>query len=113
MKQNRIPVRRNAAQSLEYTFLDEDGAAVNLSNAQSLYCELKLEGSVYSRVNAALDGPASGGSVTAPFTPDTVGVWTAQFFAEDSLGNRIPGEPVRFKVVKNVEDLGLSELPSY
>jgi hypothetical protein len=108
------PVRKTTSEPFIYTFKDENGVVIDLSNAQSLYLELKVQGQLFQTVPASFMGSPPLGTLTAgPTTLPVSGIWTAQFFAVDSLGNRCIGEPIRFRVVDNVEDLALDGLLNY
>jgi hypothetical protein len=113
MIQYRKPIRNNSNQQFSYTFKDENGSLVDLSSAVSVYLELKLQGIVFTTVPAVVVSAVAGTVSVASYKLTGLGPWTAQFFAVDFLGTIVPGEPIQFEVVSNVEDLLLDELANY
>jgi hypothetical protein len=112
--QYRVPVRNHTPQLLQYQFLDPSGQPIDLGPYASATLEVKLQGQAAVSVPALILSPASQGQVqVASYTFTAVGVWDAQFYAQDNTGNRLYGEPVQFRVVPNLEDLDLAQLPSY
>lgn len=109
----RTPVRMNVPQDIRYIFRDPDQVIIDLSAYTSVVLETKLQGAVYSTVTAAFDGAKTTGAVrVASLSFTTAGVWDLQFVADDGT-NKLFGEPVQIKVVRNVENLDLNQLPQY
>lgn len=113
MQQFSFPVRVNTPQVFEYSFTDSSGTPIDLTGYEVVVLELKCQGFVFSMTAAEVVDPSAGKvrKVDQAFTQ--VGLWIAQFYFVNSSGRRVYGDPVQFKVVKNIDDLDLQELPSY
>lgn len=97
-----------------YTYHDETGSIIDLTNYNPFFLEVKLQGQVYTIAAASVVGsPTSGVVQSALFLVAGIGVWTVQFFAVDAFSNKLPGELLIFTVVPNVDDLALTQLPNY
>lgn len=116
MKQHRFPVREATPQELEYTFRDADNAVIDLTPYDSVYLLVKLQGSAFDEdewmVEAEFVSKPDGEVRYVGFAFGD-GEWTAQFKCQIGTSNPLYGEPVRFKVVKNVDTLGANELPEF
>lgn len=110
-----IPIRLNTPQVIgPYTFVDQDGVVIPLDDYVSCMLELKKQGVIYDSIASVILTPASEGKVKlASYTFVAQGIWDLQFYVTDGSGNRVFGEPLQIRVVKNVEDLSLSELAKY
>ncbi len=113
MIQYRIPIRSNVPQLLQYTFKDQSGSPINLSNYVIAALEIELQGTAFLAFGASITNSAAGQVQYSNYTFATTGVWTVQFRVMDIAGNRLYGEPVQFTVVPNVEDMTGSQLLSY
>lgn len=114
--QYRIPIRRNVPQAIgPYTFKDQNGNIIPLTNYITFNCEVKVQGALYQILAAQLTGlPATGQVQTInPFAFPSVGTWDVQFVCIDGSGNNLYGEPIQINVVPNVDDLALTQLPVY
>lgn len=111
------PVRINMPVKIGvYTFKDETGTAINLTTtfvASAYYCEIKRLNMAYD-ATTVLTGAAvsaSAGTVqVASHTFTVAGTWQYQFYAQNSGGSKLWGEPVQFEVVGNVPNLATNEL---
>lgn len=113
MIQEQIPVRLNNPITHSYQFLDQDRTVISLSTYVYVFLEIKLQGQVFQSVSAQFDNQTQGTVKLVSYAYTTTGIWTAQFYCVDGFGNKLWGEPVQFRVVPNVEDLGLSDLAKY
>lgn len=105
------PVRVNNPQTLEYTFKDENGHAIDLTSYTSIALEVKVVGAAFTSKAATFIGKSTG-QVSADYTFTAIGIWVVQFVVS-AAGDKLFGEPLRFRVVENVEDAGLNELLRY
>lgn len=114
MIQASYPVRANTPQLMSHTFRDQRGVVIDLTNYTGVSLLVKFQGAVYATTPAAFsDKP--GGVVQATYTypSPSFGVWDAQFVCTDASNNKLYGEPIQFRVVPNVDDLALNDLPNY
>lgn len=110
----RYPIRMKTPQHFLYTFKDQDDNVIDLTAYVSVVLELKFQGAVFASVASSFVSPKTAGVVelaSQAFT--TPGIWDGQFVCTDGTGLKLFGEPIQFKVVKNIEDLDTSELPIY
>lgn len=114
MIQYRQAVRLNVRQELRYTFKDENGVVIDLTNYISAQLQVKLLGSAWEFVGGDFAAPLTDGRVFCLFQAFTIpGKWCAQFVAEDGTGYRLFGDILTFRVTDNVEDLAIGDLPYY
>ena len=115
MIQYRIPIRNNTPQPLVYTFKDQNQNIIDLTNYVSASVEIKQGGQVLATLAASFVTPKTGGQVKylPAYTFIGLGPWSVQFFVQDGSGNRVFGDILLITVVPNVEDLGLTQNPTY
>lgn len=113
MIQYRTLVRINTAQKIKYTFKDQNGAVINLTDYVSAFLEVKRQGDTFDTVDANITNAIGGQVEVSTLVFDTAGVWEIQFYVMDAGGNTVFGEPIRFRAVLNVEDAALNELLPY
>lgn len=114
MQQHRYPVRKATPQEVKYTFRDQNGTAIPLTDYVSVLIYVKRQGAVAAEPLEADFLDQDAGSVVydgLPFT--TVGEWAVQFVALDAYDVPLYGEPLRLKVVGNLADLSATELPEF
>lgn len=112
--QYRTPVRLYNYQRLTYTFLDGNNTPIDLSTYSTCAVELKLGGdSTFTTAPAGIPDPTNGVAQLNSVFFAAPGVWTAQFYVADIGGVKLYGEPIQFRVVKNVEDAGIGQLLPY
>jgi hypothetical protein len=97
-----------------YTFCDQNGSIISLVSYASAWLELKLQGQLYATISATILSPATSGQVeVSSYTFTQLGIWMAQFYVQDGIGNKTYGEPVQFTVVANVDDATLNQILVY
>lgn len=111
-------VRTDCPQDFLYTFKKPPRpfTVIDLSapvDYQTVVLRLKPEGGEFEEVGAEFASKAAGTVKLLDHVFATPGVWTAQFVCLDADENELPGYPILFRVVKNVNDLGLDELPQW
>lgn len=114
MIQYRIPVRLNTPQYIQYTFKDETGAVIDLSDFGGVVMQMKLDGQLFASISAAYSFPRTLGQVYMNYSFAQIGTWAIQFLVQNNQNEtELFGEPVQFRVVPNVENLSLGQLPIY
>jgi hypothetical protein len=113
MYEHRPPARINSPIGLDYTYRDQAGQVINLSDYVAVYLSLKRQGSAEETFVAEFDGSKSLGRVKYDFAYLLEGVYTAQFVVVDANSKSRWGDPAEIRAVKNVSDLGLDELMQY
>lgn len=113
MIEETFPVRVNSGTTLRYIFRDRDGVIIPLTNYTLVKFVSKVVGGTKAEIAAEFDDKAGGSVFVDDFSFDTTGIWNAQFYCEDAEGVKLYGEPIQFRVVKNVEDLDAEELMIY
>lgn len=109
----RTPLRANNYQQFAYTFKDRTEAPIDLSDFASVELQLKMQGAASMTVTADFVNKVLGTVVKDAVRVVKAGVWDAAFVCDDGSGNKLYGEPVQFKVVPNIEDVGPTELLEY
>lgn len=115
MKVWRLPVRVNTPVRVgPYLFEDGYGVAVDLADEgyTSVVLDVKRDGDAFDAGDANFVSAAAG-TVDATYTFPDEGVWQVQFVASKPSGQILPGEPLQFRVVKNVRTLATNELLQY
>lgn len=114
MIQSQFPVRANTANRLQYTFRDQYGVLIDLTSYIAVSVLVKYQGNLFSSTPATFNSPTTSAvvslaSIAFPF----LGIWDVQFFCMDAGGNKLYGDPYQFRVVPNIDDLALTDLPLY
>lgn len=111
MIQYRFPVRMDTPQDLECFMRNRAGTALDLTGYLSVTVHVKKQGDDEDVQDAQFDAdPTTGRVFYNGYRFDSEGTWFAQFYAVNSTGATVHGEPVRLKVVKNLDGLGTEEL---
>jgi hypothetical protein len=113
MRQHRFPVRMNTPQRLDYTFRDYDNEVIDLSDYTVVYLIVKMQGADQEVVEASFVSKPAGTVRYDGYSFDAAGEWSAQFKAQIGTGDALYGEPIRFKVVPNLDDLADNDLPEF
>jgi hypothetical protein len=114
MQQYRFPIYRDVPQPIQNTIRDQNKFPIDLTNYHSVFLEVKLQGQLYITLPASFVSPPSSGQVQlSSYAFPEVGIWSLQFYVADLYDNRIYGEILQVTVVPNVEDLALTQLPTY
>ena len=104
------PVRENVPELVRYTFLDENGAIIDLTSYVSVALYIKVQGTLYASIVADFLSPTTAGVVQATgVTFTSAGAWAAQFVCTDASGGKLYGEPIGITVVPNVDNLGINQ----
>jgi len=111
MIQYRYPVRMETPQDLECFMRNRAGTALDLTGYTAVTVHIKKQGDDEEVLDASFGTPTTSGRVYYNgYQFASEGTWFVQFYVVNSSGATIHGEPVRLKVVKNVDDLDTEEL---
>jgi hypothetical protein len=116
MKKHLYPVRANTPQRFEYTFRDQANAVIDISDYDNCYLMVKRQGDAYDPADWMIVAEKDVGTPGKVFYDGFAfgdGEWVAQFKVQLGTGEAIYGEPLRLKVVLNIEDLAPDDLPEY
>lgn len=113
MIEYRKKIRRQTPQTIQYTFKDHNKSIIPLTDYAVVVIEAKCQDQVMIATDAEFQDKSLGTVISYRFKFPTIGVWDVQFYCVDHYGDRLYGEPLQLRVVKNVDDLDAGEITNY